>query len=211
MLSSGAETLLRMVGWTFLPDLGARLLLRTYRHLQSSPPPFLGLKPRQPPPMNSPGYALQQRISFSVIILAYLLYTSVQAYLQAPPNFYELLGVLPNADEGTLKTAFRNFARVNHPDRVGASGESIFIAARDAFDTLKSSTRRFAYDRFGPDVVGWTTECTTTADYLERGLMASCGFYIVSAVAMILYAIFGQSGFGAFVSHFVIFFILILF
>lgn len=198
MLSAGAETLLRMVGWTFLPDFGARLLLRTFRQLQASPPPFLGIKPRQPPPLNSPGYALQQRISFSIIIFAYLLYTAIQAYLQAPPNFYELLGVLPNVDEGTLKTAFRNFARFNHPDRVGPSGEARFIAARDAFDTLKSSTRRFAYDRFGPDVIGWAADCTTTTDYLERGLMASCGFYIVSAVAMVLYAIFGQSGFGAF-------------
>ena len=84
---------------------------------------------------------------------------------------------------------------------MGQSGEARFIAARDAFDTLKSSTRKFAYDRFGPDVIGWAADCTTVTDYLERGLMASCGFYIVSAVAMALYAIFGQSGFGAFVSH----------
>ena len=177
------------------------MLLRTYRHLQSSPPAFLGLRPRQPPPINTPGYALQQRISFSVIILAYLLYTSIQAYSQAPPNFYELLGVRPDVDEGTLKTAFRVFARHNHPDRVGTSGESRFIAARTAFDTLKSDRLRFAYDRFGPDVIGWSSECNSIADYLERGLMASCGFYIISAAAMILYAIFGQSGFGAFVSH----------
>ncbi|CAG8622992.1 16268_t:CDS:1 [Acaulospora colombiana] len=200
MLSSSAETGLRMIGWAFLPDLGARLLLRVLRHAQVVVPPLLGFKPQTPPPPGSPGYAVQQRISFSVVILLYLIYTSIQAYIQAPPNFYELLGVFPDVDESTLKAAFRNFARYNHPDRVGASGEQRFIASRDAFDTLKSSTKRFAYDRFGPEVVSWAAECTTVGDYLERGLMASSGFYLVSTVAMLLYAIFGQSGFGAFVS-----------
>ncbi|PVF97641.1 hypothetical protein CPB86DRAFT_706608 [Serendipita vermifera] len=187
-----------MIGWAFLPDLGARLLLRGLRHAQVVVPPLLGFKPQTPPPLGSHGYAIQQRISFSVVILLYLIYTSIQAYLQAPPNFYELLGVFPEVDESTLKTAFRNFARYNHPDKVGASGEQRFIAVRDAFDTLKSSTKRSAYDKFGPDVVSWAAECTTVGDYLERGLMASSGFYLVSAVAMLLYAIFGQSGFGAF-------------
>ncbi|KAG8809292.1 hypothetical protein FRC19_005325 [Serendipita sp. 401] len=198
MLSAGAETLLRMVGWTFLPDLGTRILLNTYRNLQVTLPPRLGMKPSHPPPINTPAYRIQQRISFSIVILIYLVYTSAQAYLQAPPNFYQSLSVSPGVDEGTLKAAFRAFARFNHPDKVGPSGEARFIEARNAFDTLKDSTKRFAYDRFGPDVLSWASECTTMGDYIERGLMASCGFYIVTAVAMVLYAIFGQSGFGAF-------------
>lgn len=200
MLSPGAETLLRMVGWAFLPDIGSRVLLRIYRSAQVSLPPRFGYLPSQPPPPGTPAYAIQQRICFSVVIVGYLIWTAIQAYIGAPENFYQLLGVMPEADEATLKTAFRNFARYNHPDRVGQSGEAKFIAARDAFDTLKSSTRRYAYDRFGPEVTKWVAECTTVSDYIERGMMASCGFYIVTAVAMILYAIFGQSGFGAFVS-----------
>ncbi|KAG8810383.1 hypothetical protein FRC17_002953, partial [Serendipita sp. 399] len=170
----------------------------TYHRLQVALPPRLGIKTSYPPPPNTPAFRLQQRISFSVVILLYLIYTSVQAYLQAPPNFYQSLGVSPEVDEGTLKAAFRAFARFNHPDKVGPSGEARFIEARNAFDTLRDSTKRFAYDRFGPDVLSWASECTTVGDYIERGLMASCGFYIVTAVAMILYAIFGQSGFGAF-------------
>jgi hypothetical protein len=129
-----------------------------------------------------------------------LLSTTVQSYLQAPPNFYALLSVSPSVDEPTLKSAFRIYAKVNHPDRVGVQGEQKFIEARDAFDVLKSGIRRWAYDRFGPEVIGWEKECTSVGDYLERGLMASCGFYIVTAIVMVLYAIFGQSGFGAFVS-----------
>jgi len=200
MLSAGLETLLRMIGWFFLPGLGARTLLNIYRQLCIILPPKFGYKPRIPPPEKSPEHIKQQRASFALVILLYLLYTTVQSYLQAPPNFYALLSVSPTVDESTLKSAFRNYARVNHPDRVGVQGEQKFIEARDAYDVLKSEIRRWAYDRFGPEVIGWEKECTSVGDYLERGLMASCGFYIVSAVAMILYAIFGQSGFGAFVS-----------
>lgn len=194
--------LLRMVGWSFLPDMGARMLLQFYRQLSVTLPPKFGFKASVPPPEGSPEHMKQKRISFSVVIFLYLLYTTAQSYTQAPPNFYALLDVSPAVDEPTLKTAFRNYARFNHPDRVGASGEARFIAARDAFDTLKSSTKRWAYDRFGPEVIGWEKECTSLGDYIERGLMASCGFYLVSAVAMVLYAIFGQSGFGAFVSFY---------
>ena len=64
-----------------------------------------------------------------------------------PPNFYELLDVSPMADEAILKVAFRQFAKKNHPDRVGAQGETLFMEVRSAFDALKNPITRFAYDR----------------------------------------------------------------
>lgn len=176
------------------------MLFRVYTTALLQLPPKFGYKSIQPPTPGTQAFATQKKICFSIVIAGYLIWTSLQAYIGAPENFYQLLGVMPDADDATLKTAFRNFARYNHPDRVGQQGEARFIAARDAFDTLKSSTKRYAYDRFGPDVVKWVADCTTISDYIEKGLLASCGFYIVSAVAMVLYAIFGQSGFGAFVS-----------
>lgn len=63
------------------------------------------------------------------------------------PNFYELLGVGPDADETALKQAFRSFARRNHPDRVGSQGEALFVEIRDAYEALKDPVKRFAYDR----------------------------------------------------------------
>jgi curved DNA-binding protein CbpA len=63
------------------------------------------------------------------------------------PNYYEILGVAPSADENALKLAFRQFAKRYHPDRVGPQGEALFITVRDAFEALKNPTVRFAYDR----------------------------------------------------------------
>lgn len=65
------------------------------------------------------------------------------------PNYYELLGVEPTAEENVLKIAFRQFARKYHPDRVGPQGETMFIEVRDAFEALKNPVTRYAYDRFG--------------------------------------------------------------
>lgn len=65
------------------------------------------------------------------------------------PNLYETLGVYPTADDTALKTAFRQFAKKNHPDRVGPQGESLFMEVRDAYDALKNPITRFAYDRSG--------------------------------------------------------------
>ena len=63
------------------------------------------------------------------------------------PNYYEQLGVGPLADDSALKSAFRQFAKKNHPDRVGPQGEARFMEVRTAFDAIKNPTTRFAYDR----------------------------------------------------------------
>ena len=65
------------------------------------------------------------------------------------PNFYQILGAPPNADETELKLGFRQFAKRNHPDRpeIGKNGEERFMMDRDAFEALKDPVVRFAYDR----------------------------------------------------------------
>ena len=64
-----------------------------------------------------------------------------------PSNYYEILDVNPTADDNALKTAFRQFAKKYHPDRVGAQGEALFMEVRNAYDALKDPITRFAYDR----------------------------------------------------------------
>lgn len=66
-------------------------------------------------------------------------------------DFYEVLGVSRDADEKTLKTAYRKLAMENHPDRNPddeAAGER-FREASEAYDVLKDSQKRAAYDRHG--------------------------------------------------------------
>jgi len=142
------------------------------------------------------------------------------------PNFYERLGVDPQADEHTLKSAFRQFAKKYHPDKVAREGndseraDEVFMAFRNAFEALKNPVVRFAYDRsvvgggysitfnrvhiffggrFGPDVLTWT-QCTTAREYMQRGLLKSSGYHIVTGLALLFWSAIGQPSPAAFVS-----------
>ena len=105
-------------------------------------------------------------------------------------------------------------SRTYHPDRAGPSAASAsaaasgdaFIRLRRAYEILSDPTRRYAYDRcvpapfavrtggatltdvswdrFGPDVLGW--EGTTVRELMHTGLLASAGFYLVSASFILL-------------------------
>lgn len=141
MVSSSASALLRLAAWAYIPDLATRLALNVLHTLSAS------LTRRSPPPPRTPQYARHYRYTFAAVILGYLAYNLLEAWRTTPPNLYEILGVGPGADEGQLKLAFRAFARKNHPDRVGAEGEGLFIQVRDAYDALKDPVTRFAYDR----------------------------------------------------------------
>jgi len=65
------------------------------------------------------------------------------------------------------------------------------MVVRDAFDALKDPVVRFAYDRFGPDVLSWK-DCTTTREYLHHGLMQSSGYHIVTGACLLLFSAIGQ-------------------
>ncbi len=66
-------------------------------------------------------------------------------------DYYELLGVSKDADEGTLKKAFRKAAMKYHPDKNpgDAEAEKIFKEMGEAYDVLKDPEKRAAYDRYG--------------------------------------------------------------
>lgn len=137
-----SSVLLHFAGWSVLPDLVTRHSLSVIHQAIFR---FL----RHPtPPQGSPVYVQHYRYTYAAVVLGYLLYNLLEASTSLPKNFYELLHVRPAiADDSTLKTAFRAFARKHHPDRVGAQGERYFIEVRDAFEALKDPVVRFAYDR----------------------------------------------------------------
>ncbi len=66
-------------------------------------------------------------------------------------DYYEVLGVARDADEDTLKRAYRKLAMQYHPDRnVGdAEAEAKFREASEAYDVLRDSQKRQLYDRYG--------------------------------------------------------------
>ncbi|KAL0580420.1 hypothetical protein V5O48_001573 [Marasmius crinis-equi] len=175
------------VGWTVVPDLVTKnglYMIHAYIF------PLLNIKV---PAANSYTYRQHYQWTYAIVVLGYLLYTLFEGATTLQPNFYEILGVLPDVDDNGLKVAFKNFARKNHPDRpgVGRQGEELFMAVRDAFEALKDPTVRFAYDRFGPDVIHWS-KLSTPREYMRKGLMQSSGYHIFSGVILAVISSIGR-------------------
>src|ERR671938_1939481 len=65
-------------------------------------------------------------------------------------DYYEVLGVARDADEQTLKKAFRRLARQLHPDvSQEPDAEARFREVTEAYEVLSSSETRALYDRYG--------------------------------------------------------------
>lgn len=69
----------------------------------------------------------------------------------AKRDYYEVLGVTKSADDAEIKKAFRKKAMELHPDRNqdNPKAESQFKEINEAYDCLKDSQKKAAYDRFG--------------------------------------------------------------
>src|SRR5215469_2403815 len=66
-------------------------------------------------------------------------------------DYYEVLEVSRDADDDTLKKAYRKLAMQYHPDRnVGDhEAEVKFKEAAEAFEVLRDPEKRARYDRYG--------------------------------------------------------------
>jgi curved DNA-binding protein CbpA len=62
-------------------------------------------------------------------------------------DYYVVLGIAEDADEGTVRSAFRALARRYHPDVGAGSSPAAFQRAREAYETLVDPDRRRQYDR----------------------------------------------------------------
>lgn len=124
----------------------------------------------------TPRYERHRRNIFLIVIVAYLLYTLYETFhqVQLAGDFYQALGVSPFADERTIKSRFRRLAAQHHPDKVSLDNgsEAYFMFLRRAQETLVDPVKRFAYDRFGPDMQSWG-EQKTTQDFVMLSLTKS--------------------------------------
>ena len=65
-------------------------------------------------------------------------------------DFYELLGVSRDADDKTIKSAYRKLAMKYHPDKNKGdkTAEGKFKEVNEAYQTLSDAGKRQNYDRF---------------------------------------------------------------
>ena len=70
-------------------------------------------------------------------------------------DLYEVLGVSRDANDGTLKKAYRSLARQYHPDKCPGdlSAEEKFKEVANAYQILSDAKKRRAYDHFGFEAV----------------------------------------------------------
>jgi molecular chaperone DnaJ len=66
-------------------------------------------------------------------------------------DYYEVLGVQKNADQATIKKAYRKLAMKYHPDQNPGNkeAEEKFKAAAEAYEVLGTPEKRSQYDQFG--------------------------------------------------------------
>ena len=71
----------------------------------------------------------------------------------AKRDYYEVLGVDKNADDATIKRAYRQLAKKNHPDvnPGDKDAEERFKEINEAYQVLSNPQKRAQYDQFGHD------------------------------------------------------------
>ena len=85
----------------------------------------------------------------------------------AKKDYYEVLGVSRNADEKTIKQAYRKLAKKYHPDtnRGNSQAEEKFKEITEAYNVLSDEEKRKMYDQYGFEDDSFTGQ--NTGSYQE--------------------------------------------
>jgi curved DNA-binding protein CbpA len=72
----------------------------------------------------------------------------------AKSDYYQILGVSPDADSKAIKAAYRRMARQYHPDtQTDESSEEQMKQINEAYDVLSDPKKRATYDRKRKQVI----------------------------------------------------------
>ncbi|ORY64971.1 uncharacterized protein BCR38DRAFT_342083 [Pseudomassariella vexata] len=191
-----SNNLLSLIGWSFLPSLVTGWAHTIYYSLT--------IRAGQPKPTPGTPRFLEHRRRIHIFVVSlYLLYTIYEAdyELQRSSSYYADLGVPFSATASEIKSRFRRLAALHHPDKAG-SGNGVdnnngdfFMHLKTASDVLIDPAKRFAYERFGPDVVDWR-HCVTIRDFVLRGWQILVPYYGMAAAVMYVLGMLGYLEWG---------------
>ncbi|KAF2475936.1 uncharacterized protein BDR25DRAFT_253586 [Lindgomyces ingoldianus] len=130
------------------------------------------------PPPGSLRFVRHRRQLLMLIYAAYFAFIiyEIDFNLQRASNAYNDLGVPVNVGESGLQSRFRKLTVRFHPDKVGPNvdqeaANNYYVHLKHARDTILDPAKRFAYDRFGPDVLHQCQQCLTVRDYTSHALL----------------------------------------
>lgn len=146
-------------------------------------------------PKPQPGsmrFIKHRRYILMAIYFAYFAFTiyEVDFNLQRSSNAYNELGVPIDVDESGINSRFRRLTIRFHPDKIGAGvdreqANAYFVHLKTMRDIVLDPAKRFAYDRFGPEIFGQCTSCLTFKDYVDRALLSAATSYGALLVILI--------------------------
>jgi WD40 repeat protein len=88
--------------------------------------------------------------------------------MDVPDNYYAILGVPIDADEDTIKHAYRQLARRYHPDLAGEAGAVHMKRINRAYDVLSDPEKRLNYDTIIGGVIDLRKSGITRQRPVER-------------------------------------------
>ncbi|PNS15179.1 DnaJ [Sphaceloma murrayae] len=185
--------MLSIIGWYFLPNMVTGWVQSAYY--------AIWIRAGEPKPQpGSRQYVNDFRKIYVAVVLAYLGYTIYEAdySLQQSRDFYHSLGVPLNVDERGLHSNTIQY----HPDKITSSqdrhfAEAFYVHLKNCRDVLVDPTKRFAYDRIGPEVLEWR-HCKTVYDFVWTSGKNTFMYYFGSAGVVFVLSFLGYMKFGSF-------------
>ena len=79
-------------------------------------------------------------------------------------DYYEVLGVAPDAGAAEIKRAYRQLARRYHPDISGEERTTVFLEVARAYEVLGDPQRRRSYDMALRESTFGRSDCSGVGD-----------------------------------------------
>ncbi|KAJ1833721.1 hypothetical protein LPJ63_002521 [Coemansia sp. RSA 2711] len=180
-----------ILGWLLLPRLAATYLLKTVHWILQR------VAPRAVPHPKTARYALHQRLSYAVVIAAYLLYTLWATEKNLGANFYHILGMRPDDfSAAQLRRNFRRLSLILHPDK-NPDGEKEFILVQHAYNVLSDPLTRFVYNHAGEAAAKCHT-CKSVSDYMLAAIPRRLAVYLTYVMGSVAMQVFRIGKYGTY-------------
>ncbi|KAF2272086.1 uncharacterized protein EI97DRAFT_462283 [Westerdykella ornata] len=175
--SFDSDTITAFIAWYFLIPLGASWLQSILYSIF--------IRAGDPRPQHgSPRFARHRRQILLAIYVAYFAFViyEVDFKVHRSGNAYTHLGVPFDVEEKALASRFRKLTMRYHPDKIQGtadreSANEYYVFLKHARDLLMDPSKRFAYDRFGPDIIRQCRDCLTTGEYVKHALRSIASRY----------------------------------